>query len=453
MKGDDRSVAAVNRRAAEARGIGILPLLSLTAGQVKHSRREALIRWGNDIVGTTGSQAGRIVFAANTASTMEECQPQPQTSLIAEIAIILILCTKGGKSRTREYIRTAASTLRRPGIIRTSVGDGLRSAVFRAAVTPMYTGPGHDILRGIGVLIRAILFWACAMPAMASVPLSVQTVAEGDYVHFGQVALTTPENAGDIANLGIIVGNDAVAVVDTGGSVSVGQGLVAAVRGITDKPIRYVINTHDHPDHIFGNAAMPAGTIFVGHRNLPRELAARGPYYLRSYRAQLGDAAIAAVRIIPPTLLVDAEMSLDLGGRKLRLHAWSPAAHTDCDLTVLDESSGVLFAGDLVFLQHIPVVDGSVTGWLSILSHLAALPARAVVPGHGRMVAAWPQALEDESRYLAVLANDARREITAGTPMGQAIRTIAQSERGRWQLFEDYNSRNATTAFSELEWQ
>jgi quinoprotein relay system zinc metallohydrolase 2 len=306
----------------------------------------------------------------------------------------------------------------------------------------------------MGLLIRAVLLLACCVaPAMGSAPISVQAVAEGDYVHFGQVALTTPENAGDIANLGIIVGNDAVAVVDTGGSVSVGEGLLAAVRGITDKPIRYVIDTHDHPDHIFGNAAMPPSAVFVGHRNLPRALARRGAYYLQSYRQQLGEAAIAAVKIIAPTLLVDTDMSLDLGGRPLRLHAWSPAAHTDCDLTVLDESTGVLFAGDLVFLQHIPVVDGSVTGWLSVIQHLTALPARIVVPGHGRLVAPWPRALEGERRYLTVLAQDARREIAAGTPMQRAVTSIASSERGRWQLFDDYNARNATAAFSELEWQ
>ncbi|HEX4173232.1 MAG TPA: quinoprotein relay system zinc metallohydrolase 2 [Acetobacteraceae bacterium] len=310
------------------------------------------------------------------------------------------------------------------------------------------------LVRVMSVLIRAILFLVCcATTAVGSTPISIQQVAPGDYVHFGQIAMTTPENAGDIANLGIVVGNDAVAVVDTGGSVSVGQGLLAAVRGITDKPVRYVINTHDHPDHIFGNAAMPAGSIFVGHHNLPRELATRGEYYLRSYRQQLGDAAIAAVRIIAPSVLVDTEMTLDLGGRTLRLHAWSPAAHTNCDLTILDETTGVLFAGDLVFLQHVPVVDGSVTGWLSVLPRLATVPARLVVPGHGRMVAPWPSALEDERRYLTVLAQDTRREIAAGTPIGQAVSRIAQSERGRWQLFNDYNARNATTAFSELEWQ
>jgi quinoprotein relay system zinc metallohydrolase 2 len=293
----------------------------------------------------------------------------------------------------------------------------------------------------------------CCGDATASPPLSIERIADGDYAHFGQIAMTTPENAGDIANLGVIVGQDAVAVVDTGGSVSVGRELLLAIRSFTDKPIRYVINTHDHPDHVFGNAAMPSGVTFVGHHNLPAELARRGPYYLRSYREQLGEAAIAEVGIIPPSLLVDGETTLNLGGRSLRLTAWSPAAHTDCDVTVLDETTGVLFAGDLVFIQHVPVIDGSIKGWLSVIDRLARLPARLVLPGHGAHVAPWPQALDDERRYLTVLAQDARRAIAAGTPLERAVPEMGQSERSRWALFDDYNARNATTAFSELEWE
>ncbi len=116
---------------------------------------------------------------------------------------------------------------------------------------------------------------------------NIENIADGDYAHFGQVAVTTPENAGDIANLGIIVGRDAVAVIDTGGSVQVGRALLDAVRQITDKPVKYVINTHEHPDHVFGNAAF-VGAIFVGHHNLPRELRARAAFYLQSFRDQLG---------------------------------------------------------------------------------------------------------------------------------------------------------------------
>ncbi|HEX2941196.1 MAG TPA: quinoprotein relay system zinc metallohydrolase 2, partial [Rhodopila sp.] len=311
-------------------------------------------------------------------------------------------------------------------------------------------------------LLSVILICFCTFGSgsgilYANVPsntaLLIRSIASGDYVHFGQIAVTTPQNAGDIANIGIIVGGDAVAVVDTGGSVQVGEQLVAAVHRITEKPIRYVIETHEHPDHVFGAAAFGPGVTFVGHHNLPEELAKRGSYYLHSFRDALGPEAIAKVRIIPPTLLVKTDVTLNLGDRTLLLTAWSPAAHTDCDLTVLDQKTGVLFAGDLVFLQHIPVIDGSLLGWLSVLPRLASLPARIVVPGHGQLVAPWPQALDDERRYLNVLATDTRRFIAAGTPMAQAVPQIGQSERSHWKLFDDYNPRNATAAFSELEWE
>jgi quinoprotein relay system zinc metallohydrolase 2 len=282
--------------------------------------------------------------------------------------------------------------------------------------------------------------------------LEVTEIAPGLFVHYGVTALMTRENDGAIANIGFIIGESAVAVIDTGGSVREGRRLLAAIRARTDKPIRYVINTHGHPDHVFGSAAfLSDGTVFVGHRNLPRALATRGQFYIEAFRRIMGDQLLGEVRMIPPTLLIDGTVTLDLGSRTLTLRAW-PTAHSDNDLSVLDEDTKTLFAGDLVFLTHTPVLDGSIRGWLRVIDELSTLPAQRVIPGHGP-VSEWPAALTDQRRYLETLASDVRVLVARGEPITVAADTAAASERARWQLFDDYNARNATTAFSEIEWE
>ena len=104
-------------------------------------------------------------------------------------------------------------------------------------------------------------------------------------------------------------------------------------------------------------------------------------------------------------------------------------------------------------MERIPVLDGSLLGWLSVIDALRDRPASRVVPGHGPRIAAWPDALESERRYLTTLRDQIRKLRDAGATMEQAIPVVGQEERVHWKLFDAYHARNVTAAFHELEWE
>jgi len=303
------------------------------------------------------------------------------------------------------------------------------------------------------VLVVGLAARALAFAGGAAAPSAAVEVAPGDYVLPGVIALSNQQNAGQISNSGFIVGHDGVAVIDTGGSITVGQRLRAAIRAITDKPILYVIFTHGHPDHTLGAAAFfEDKPIYVGHRNLPGVLATHGEDYLRAARQLVGDANFAGTEIVAPTLLVEGAREIDLGGRRLKLESW-PSGHTNADLTIADEATDALFLGDLLFYGHIPALDGNLRGWLENLQQLKQRPIKLVVPGHGPASMAWPEAAEAEEAYLRRLRDDVGQALRKGETMRQAADGAAQSESGKWRLFDEFNPRNATTAYHELEWE
>lgn len=291
-----------------------------------------------------------------------------------------------------------------------------------------------------------------AVAALPEAALPVRQIASGVYVFNGVTAGQDAHNRGAIANLGFVVGSRCVAVIDSGGSPSVGEALRASVRAVTALPVCYVINTHVHPDHLLGNQAFLGDKpVFVGHARLPAALAARGRTYVASAERLMGEAG-RGIELVPPSRTVSDEDTLDLGGRMLRLHAW-PTAHTDNDLTVLDEASGTLFAGDLLFVGHMPVLDGKLAGWIRVTDTLAAADVRVVVSGHGDAGPAWRDAFAKQGNYLRALSDQTKAAIKAGRTLSQAVDEVAREQTANWALSDLFHRRNVTAAFAELEWE
>ena len=303
------------------------------------------------------------------------------------------------------------------------------------------------------LLLAALLHGVTAAQGVADAPpLGVAEIAPGVYVHAGLVEDWLPGNGGDVANLGLVVGSRCVAVIDSGGTPQVGQRWRAAIERITRLPVCFVINTHAHPDHVLGNAAFTGpDTRFVASVKFDAAMAARRPYFLNALARDFG-VSVAPGTMADPTLTVDGTRELDLGDRIVVLQTW-PTAHTDNDLTVYDRTSRTLFASDLLFVQHIPVVDGSLRGWLATMQQLAKIDAARIVPGHGPTLAGGPDAWKPQQAYLEALLRETRAALKARKTLSQAVDTVGIQAATQWQLAERFHRRNVTAAFAELEWE
>lgn len=300
--------------------------------------------------------------------------------------------------------------------------------------------------------LLALITTACAQAELGHTAFTLENVAEGIYVHHGEHLDIDTGYQGDICNISFVVGNKGVVVIDTGGSLKVGQQLREAIRKVTDKPIVYVINTHVHPDHVYGNAAfLEDKPQFVGHAKLSDMLQLRKDAYDKLNSKYLGGDAVGTEQVLP-TLAVKDKTVLELGDRTLTVVPHS-VAHTNTDITVIDSKTGTLFTGDLLFIERTPVVEGDIKGLIATIDTLKTYPAKQVVPGHGPVATDWIKALEDEQRYLNAVLRDVRAAIKKGDSMEQAMATAAASERDKWLLFDVANRRNVNTIFTALEWE
>jgi quinoprotein relay system zinc metallohydrolase 2 len=277
-------------------------------------------------------------------------------------------------------------------------------------------------------------------------------ISEGVFVHMGKHVSIEDSQHDDIANIGFIIGDKCVAVIDTGGSIHIGQKLLQSIRSITNKPVCYVINTHVHFDHILGNKVFESKeTSFVGHHQLADAVEHNRTFFLEQFKNDLGLNPEES-SIIGPSILVSKSMQLDLGGRLLTLIPYA-ISHSHNDLIIIDDKTKTLWAGDLIFRQRIPSLTGSLRGWLNTMDTLQQLDVEKVVPGHGATATTLKLAIEQQQSYLRRLLEDTRKAVAEGLFINDAMETIDKDNQSKLLLHEYQHASNVSKAFTELEWE
>jgi len=266
-----------------------------------------------------------------------------------------------------------------------------------------------------------LLCLSLSLPALADLDyaLKPRLIADDTWLLEGSTDNFAKDNGGNIVNTAFIVTEAGVVVIDTGPSRRYGEALRQAIASVTAKPVIQVLLTHHHPDHALGNQAfkdVPIGAL-AGTTRLLHE---QGNSMAENLYRMVGDW-MRGTEVQLPTQVLEPGV-LSFGRHDLRLLALT--GHTDADLAILDQSTGVLFAGDLVFYQRALTTPNSpgLAAWLADIDTLQALPWTLVVPGHGP-VANDAQPFAQMRDYLTWLDQLLRDGAAQGTDMAEMIRS------------------------------
>ncbi|UTW13420.1 quinoprotein relay system zinc metallohydrolase 1 [Marinobacterium rhizophilum] len=275
----------------------------------------------------------------------------------------------------------------------------------------------------LSLCLLALLF--SSAPGHAAAPfdyrLEPRLIAPDTWLVEGRREAFSTANGGNIVNVAFIVTDAGVVLFDTGPSLRFGQQLRQAIAGVTDKPVVKVINSHAHPDHFLGNQAF-ADTPVSALAGTAEQIRANGDDFATNLYGLTGDWMRGTEVVVPGA--IQPAGRLELGGHRLRFLAFE--GHTGADLVMLDETTGVLFAGDLVFYQRAlttPQTPG-LAHWRDELDTLAALDYRLLLPGHGPLDDRH-QAIAQMQDYLAwldaTLGQAAQRGLTMTEVMALPI--------------------------------
>jgi len=298
-------------------------------------------------------------------------------------------------------------------------------------------------------LLLTLLFCA-ALPAAALEPVRL---SPNVYYGRGETGVPSLTNRGHTSNAGFVVTKEGVVVFDALGTPVLGKELIAAIRTVTQAPIRRVIVSHYHADHFYGLPpfkdagaeiwAHPAAGVYLKSDAAQQRLAER--------RTSLAPWVDANMRLIPADRWVNSEVSFKLGGLTFRVFPVGPA-HTPEDLAMAVEEEGVLFVGDLMFGGRLPFVgEADSKAWIAAIDRMVKLNPKKMVGGHGDASRDAAADLRLTRDYLAYLREKMGAAAEALDEFDEAYKRTDWSRFSHLPAFNEANRRNAFNTYIRMQ--
>ena len=313
--------------------------------------------------------------------------------------------------------------------------------------------PTPSVLRLAALLLVAAQSISAPAHADDDIVLAPKRISAHGYFVQGESGMASAANKGFMSNAGFVVTGEGVVVFDALGTPALGRALIAAIRTITPAPIRRVIVSHYHADHVYGlqpleEAGAEIWAYRAGEAYFTSGLAEER---LAQRRADLFPWVDETTRVVRPHRWLDGDTDFRLGGLTFRL-VWSGGGHSPEDLMLYVVEDRLLFAGDLIFAGRIPFVgNGDSKGWLAATQTMLALAPGVVVPGHGPASRDVARDLALTRDYLVYLRETMGHAVRDLTPFDEAYAAADWSRYQALPAFEPANRINAWGTYLRME--
>ena len=271
-------------------------------------------------------------------------------------------------------------------------------------------------------------------------------LSENSYYFYGKEEYFSKENGGDIANASFIITANSVILIDTGSSKSYGEQVKKQIEKITSKPIKYILNTHHHPDHFLGNSAFSSSDIYAAEFT-KNEIEQNGDLYIVNLVNLVGEA-MNNTKIKAPNQVLTAK-TLDLDGYKLDIFHLD--GHTQSDIVIYDENTKILYASDLVFNKRtLTTPHANMQNWIKSLEELEKIDYSILVPGHG-LASKTKEPIKENIAYLNYLDNTLKNSVKEGLDVFEILEKPIPKEFESFTMFKEEFERSVINLYPSYE--